>query len=239
MFAQEPVSELLTGLTPFPKDVFVPEQQWLYNDLLPLLSIDLGILQDDLRGTIVHMLNPVEPYDGCMGDETTDYHNQFTGANWLAFELTPDNQYRFLGNQSYFLSAPIHAEYIKDHSDYIEHVKSMHDSYTQSKLNHEKYGKLVSIYDGEINEQDYLERLGGEFLYANWCHETPPSAFKMTHDDSTEKLVNDGISISYQGNEFMYVAEVAGYNWCEAGADAILLFYEPQSRIVLFTYDWT
>jgi hypothetical protein len=37
----------------------------------------------------------------------------------------------------------------------------------------------------------------------------------------------------------MPVAEVSGYAYCEEGADSILLFYEPESRTVLFTFDWS
>ena len=46
------------------------------------------------------------------------------------------------------------------------------------------------------------------------------------------------LSISGFGRSGPY-ANVAGYNWCATGADSILLFYEPESRTVLFTFDWT
>ncbi|OKL50312.1 hypothetical protein [Boudabousia marimammalium] len=63
-------------------------------------------------------------------------------------------------------------------------------------------------------------------------------AFVLTIDP-VEGLPNDRISLSHQGREFLDVGEVAGYNYCGSGADAILLFFEPKSRIVLFTYDWS
>lgn len=82
------------------------------------------------------------------------------------------------------------------------------------------------------NPQSFLDRLGGEVWDGNWTNTAPiPPAFEMR--------INDEISISYKDKEFMYVGEVAGYSYCGDGADAILMFYEPENRIVLFTFDWT
>ncbi len=68
------ISELMEGLTPFPENIFVEEQPWATNYLLPLISIDLGVIDDKLKGTIVHMLNPVEPYEGLIGEETMELY---------------------------------------------------------------------------------------------------------------------------------------------------------------------
>ncbi len=54
-----------------------------------------------------------------------------------------------------------------------------------------------------------------------------------------EDLPHDGISIRYKEREYKFIAEVAAYNYCGTGADAILMFYEPDSRMVLITFDWT
>ena len=52
-------------------------------------------------------------------------------------------------------------------------------------------------------------------------------------------LPNDGISITYQGNPFYFIAETASYDWYGGGIDAIIMLYEPVSRIVLFTFDYS
>lgn len=111
------VRELKPGLTPFPAaaDIFVADQPWLAEHLLPLISIDLGLVRPELAGTVVHMLCPVEPFEGCIGDETEAHHNVFTAPNWFALELTPDNRYRFLGNEGFFQRAPQHGgQFTKD-----------------------------------------------------------------------------------------------------------------------------
>ena len=54
-----------------------------------------------------------------------------------------------------------------------------------------------------------------------------------------DELPDDGIEIAHNGNPFHYIAGVAVYNYCNFGADMILLMYEPVSRIVLFTFDYS
>ena len=64
--------------------------------------------------------------------------------------------------------------------------------------------------------------MGGRGWFRGWCCR-----------------IDDGIRITYKGKSFFFVASVADYNWCATGADSILLFYEPENRIALFTFDWT
>lgn len=232
----QPINTPMEGLTPFPENIFVPAQASLVNYLLPLISIDLELIHSNLQGTVIHILNPVEPYEGILGEETVEFHNAFCGENWLALTLTKGNKYRFLGREDYFLSAPVHKDKIDDM--FIEHLKEVKDTYQKAKAAYEKRGLLLPWQ--ENNPQDFLDKLGGEVYYGNWTEIAPiPPAFHMEISEATgKKLPNDGISISYEGNQFLYVAEVAGYNYCGHGPDAILTFYEPVSRTVLFTYDW-
>ena len=100
----EDVKELNEFLTPFPKadDIFVNSQPWLKEHFLPLISIDLGMLKDEWRGQVVHMVNPLEPYEGYIGECTKKHHNKFVSTNWLSFRLTDDNKYEFLADEQYF-----------------------------------------------------------------------------------------------------------------------------------------
>ncbi len=258
MFHQTDIHDLRPGLTAFPTDVFAPEQPWLADHLLPLISIDLGILRPELAGTAAHMLCPIEPCEGYIGDGTEHCHNAYAAHNWLAFKLTEDNRYLFLGNEGYFLGAPEHEgrlaqdPFAKEH---FTHVSAMRESYAKARAYFEANGRLASysLYgDGEAMENAYLDSLGGEIWYGNWTgHPPPPSAFVLTDEAGTyqkgdhtyrhdsEELTDDGIRITYEGKPFLFVASVAGYNWCATGADSILLFYEPENRIALFTFDWT
>ena len=241
--------DLLPGMVPFPTDVFPADQAWLAQHLLPLLKIDLGVLRPELAGQVATMLCPIEPYEGCIGDETTAHHNAFTASNWIAFELTADNQMRFLGNEAYFLGDAA------DDEDARAHVAEMRDSHDQAKAHFQQHGCLASFSrygDGEPEEQAWLNQLGGPIWFGNWTGYTPlPAAFQLQdlagyqqrgslrfRNDSSH-LADDGLRLTRDGQAVFHVASVPASNWVAAGADAIVMFYEPNSRTVLFTFDWS
>ncbi|MDO5356813.1 MAG: hypothetical protein Q4E77_04880 [Conchiformibius sp.] len=231
------ITVLNEHLTPFPEAeaVFCPEQAWLSKHFIPLLSIDLAVFNPEWAGTVVHMLNPIEPYDCYIGYTTTEYHNEFTCPNWLAFRLSDDNRYVFLGQEGYFQNTPFH----KVDAYLLQKEAKMRENYQHAKQFFQEHAQLP-------NNNAFLDILGGDFTDDNWATENPPPAFSVNYlaSDFDHPALNmndyyDPNSISYQGKPFIHIAEVAGYNWCEDGADAIILMYEPESRIVLFTFNWT
>ncbi|MGE6333321.1 enolase [Stenotrophomonas sp. NPDC077659] len=249
MIHQNELRDLLPGMVAFPTGVFPDDQAWLGQHLLPLLKIDLGVLRPGLAGQVATMLCPIEPYDGCIGETTEEHHNDFTGTNWIAFELTAGNEMRFLGNEAYFLGDAA------DDEDARAHVAEMRDSHDQAKAHFQQHGCLASVSrygDGEPEEQAWLDQLGGPIWFGNWTGYTRiPSAFviedlagttqrgNLHFRNSSDHLPDDGIRITRDDQPFFHVASVAAYRWCAAGADAIVMFYEPVSRTVLFTYDWS
>ncbi|WP_313300685.1 enolase [Stenotrophomonas sp.] len=241
MIHQTELSDLLPGMVPFPTDVFPADQAWLGQHLLPLLKIDLGVLRPELAGQVATMLCPIEPYEGCIGDNTEEHHNEFTGSNWISFELTDDNRMRFLGNEGYFQGDAVEDEDARAHS------AEMRGSHAKAQAYFQQHGRLASYSrygDGKPGEQAWLDALGGAISYGNWTETAEiPTAFGISilppmHDRDRTPDMED-VTITRNGNKFFAVAEVAGYNWCAAGADAIVMLYEPESRTVLFSYDWT
>ena len=47
------------------------------------------------------------------------------------------------------------------------------------------------------------------------------------------------INISYKGNPFYFITSMASHNFCGDNVDTIIMFYEPVSRIVLYTFDYS
>ena len=250
-FYQEDIQEPGEYLHPFPQaeDIFVAEQPWLKEHFLPLVSIDLAVLNPDWAGQTVHMLNPFEPSEGYIGDGTEPYHNEFTAPNWLAFRLTDDNRYQFLGNEGFFMRSPVNRNNPQNYYN-EEYADELRAHYQTSKQNVEQYGCLLDAhypeYQGSFNRKNFLDDIGGGFWYGNWTEGADiPSAFALNLQPAGTKLADlddlpdDGIKITYNGNPFHYIANVAGYNYCGGGADAIILMYEPVSRTVLFTFDYS
>ena len=236
-FHQEYIQTLEEYLHPFPRmeDIFVPEQSWLKAHFLPLISIDLSVLNPEWQGQTVHMITPFEPYEGLIGDETEAHHNEFTAPNWLAFRLHEDNRYEFLGNEGFFMRSPVN-DYGGEMEEYVEEMRDCHQ---KNRAYFEKHGILVNfrwLEDGEDPEREnFLDELGGGFPEA-FTLTLPPTNMKLADLD---ELPDNGIKIAHNGNPFHYIAGVAGYNYCSSGADMILLMYEPVSRIVLFTFDYS
>lgn len=249
-FHQEKIQTLAEYLHPFPRmeDIFVPEQSWLKAHFLPLISIDLSALNPEWQGQTVHMITPFEPEEGLIGEDTEAHHNEFTATNWLAFRLREDNRYEFLGNKGFFMRSPVNG-YGGEMEEYVE---EMRDYYQKNREYFEKHGILVNsrwLKDGEEpKRENFLDELGGGscFCYGNWPDIAEiPKAFTLTLPPTNmnladlDELPDNGIKIAYNGNPFHYIAGVAGYNYCDFGADMILLMYEPVSRIVLFTFDYS
>ena len=239
MTTREEIQELNDHLQAFPKaeDIFVKEQPWLKNHFLPLMSIDLAEINPDWAGQKVYMICPFEPYDGYIGNNTTEYHNEYTAPNWLAFRLTDDNKFEFLGEEGYFEQTAIH-QWNFDSEEERESQKN--------NLNIEKKEGLFQInyinYDGKLFNIKLFNNLDNNIAYLNWSKKidknTCPRNFHM-EKEKKGKTDEMKINISYKGNPFYFITSMVSHNFCGDNVDTIIMFYEPVSRIVLYTFDYS
>lgn len=210
--------------------VFSAAQPWLEKHLLPLASFDLASLDPALGDVRLHFLKPVEPYNSCIGGNTQAAHSDYCSANWLCFHLEDDGTYRFLAEEDYFLGENV----APDAREYFAKVRA---SYRQIKRLYRESGVVVQWLD-----DNNLPRFGGPpsflpyFYQGNWSTTKPPAAFTI---DENYNEWDEEADIRYQGKRFICIATDAGYNWGEGGADTIFLLYEPHSRLVLMTFDYT
>ena len=210
--------------------VFSAAQPWLEKHLLPLVSFDLASLDPALGDVRLHFLKPVEPYNSGIGGNTQAAHTDYCSENWLCFHLEDDGTYRFLAEEDYFIGE-------NATSDAREYFAKVRASYRQIKRLYRESGVVVQWLD-----DNNLPRFGGPpsflpyFYQGNWSTTKPPAAFTTgeNYNDWDEEA-----DIRYQGKRFICIATDAGYNWGEGGADTIFLLYEPHSRLVLMTFDYT
>ena len=148
--------------------------------------------------------------------------------------MTEDNRYEFLGDERYFLRSPANKHLLTDpylEKDFAENLKNYaeHKKAFQEKTGYYGGEPYYSEYDGL-----FLNSLGGERIESsNWStSDDIPSAYKMTQDE------DGNVTITHNGNRFYHIASACGYSYSH-GADNIVMLYEPISRLVLFTYDWT
>lgn len=238
---KQPLPEM--RLYPAADEVFVPQQDWLAEHLLPCFTLDLAALRPEWAGTKIHMLLPCEPEEGLIGEHTEAAHTEFCRTNWLAFRLHPDHRYEFLAAEDYFQAA---CE--PDNASLTEHLREQKQSFAEYRAEWNA--------DPHAADTVLINRLGGAIEEGNWTHnETAPSAFSYDTDaryydadtppHQAKELLQqkidgtDEVRIAYQGRPFHFIASTAGWSWAEHGADDMLLFYEPESRIVLMTFDYT
>lgn len=234
-------------LRPFPDagEVFADDQAWLARHLHPLVSIDLAAIEPSWQGWL-HLLSPLEPHEGYVGDHSTAFHDRYARENWLAFRRDGDGRYRFLGRRDYFLleqdAAGADADAMRLRDGLKAHYAAQQAAYEASRQRYARCGVLTFADDDDPSQRSssggeghLLDQLGGTTGYANWtvCPD-PPDAFELDTRDE-----DDVFPRWKDGAAFRFIASVSGYPWQHSGADAILLFYEPQSDTVLLTFDWS
>jgi hypothetical protein len=225
---------------PDPAEVFDPEQPWLGRVLHPLVSVDLAAVDPGLSGRI-HLLSPVEPESGLLGEETTRHHDDQVTENWISFHVDGDGRYRFLGDRRFFE--------IEDQEARGRVSASLAATYAQAqeqlagtRVRYARLGALVwgdpadwtRQRDGASTDNALVDQLGGEPGHGNWTAFEPPAAFVLDQDDPVTPTLRLA-----DGRPFRFVAATAGYPWRAQGADAILLFFEPETRTAVLTFDWS
>lgn len=238
---QEDVMTAGTGLRvyPDPAEVFAADQADLAQHLHPLISIDLAELNPTWHGW-VHLVSPLEPPEGYLGDHTETFHSPLQKTNWLGFSMQGDH-YRLLGDIRYFARATTPTE-LPDpwpgfRKQLDEHCDAEQRSYQAHRDAFRREGALLSrAEDGTPSDEDadavaLLEQLGGEAdAHGNWVQ---PDLFHIEYDDDI------AWPVSPAGNPFRFVASVPGWHYRRSGADSILLFFEPVERLALLTFDWS
>ncbi|MFB7665357.1 hypothetical protein ACFC1R_15635 [Kitasatospora sp. NPDC056138] len=238
---REDVMTAGTGLRvyPEPADVFVADQVELAAHLHPLISIDLAAVDPAWHGRI-HLVSPLEPADGYLGDHTEAFHLPLQRTNWLGFSIE-DDRYRLLGDRRYFARATTPEE-LPDpwpgfRAELDEHCEAEERSYLAHRDAFRREGVLLMRHDdgsprsGGPDAMALLEQLGGDAdPHGNWVR---PELFPVEYDDDS------AWPVSPAGNPFRFVASVPGWHYRRTGADSILLFFEPVERIALLTFDWS
>lgn len=286
---QHPIEHLrgvIPGIRPFPDaaDVFAePVEKYAWH-LLPLVTIDLALLDESWSGPI-HLVAPCEPYEGQVGEwGGEEFGNALLKPDWLAFKLNDAGQYELLGDWRYFMLEQQRAEWAEKNSSWRE-VRDMHRELVKLggeppfELRHEAkyswndimelhYALQHAIY-GQA-KQDFLANgwnaakpwddaaevaklplyepgtdcydstsgryllgvLGGPAWGGNWSNLTNPLLSDIGTDDGIHPI-HPETGAPFEFITSTYANEFTGSD-CE-----ILLFYEPQSRTVLQTFDWS
>lgn len=232
------------GMLPFPtaEAVFVPDQLDLAHHLHPLFSLDLSQVNPAWSGT-VHMLSPLEPAECLVGDltEGSGHHSELLRTNWIGLKIE-DGRYRLCGDPRYFFLHPDNAALPDPHpgarADLEQHYAEQHASFATTVETYKSRGVLARPDFSRGQSLAFVEQLGGNVDgLANWVEtvEFPMEYVELDNDQGDTHVY----PLSPAGNRFYHVASVPGWHYRTAGADAIVMFYEPVEGLVLFTFDYS
>ena len=155
--------------------------------------------------------------------------------------MDEQNRYHFLADEGYFLRSEAHgdafAEMFDDDAeeDFAEDLAN----YQAAKAHFQATGELKP--PSHPVRDNFIDQLGGACWFGNWASSpNPPSAYEMRFKDDVDEDDPEGnVFISHKGKPFFQAAAVPAYHYGCQGADWIILFYEPESRIALMTFDWS
>lgn len=232
---------------PFPSadDTFAVDVEMHSRFLLPLAKLHLSRLSSDLDG-VIHFVQPVEPYDGVVGDDSQGIFNHYCRLNWVGLQYV-DNQCKLLCDFNFFQLANLQskASLSKRQQQALdalrEHYDDVHAGFNSAKEHFALYGALHSQRakppHKDSERLELLKSVGGqsEEHSCNWA----------ALDDMPLSRHSDYHSVpqTEDGRDFIFVGELrtSHYVWSKRWALGceLLLFYDPVTRVLLTTFDWS
>ncbi|MCA9112997.1 MAG: hypothetical protein KDA52_23790 [Planctomycetaceae bacterium] len=230
---------------PEPEETFADDVDRHARFLLPLAGVNLSQLSPELSGT-VHFIQPVEPYDGVVGDGGNEFFNHLCRENWVGFQYE-GNKCRLACDFRFFKLARL--ESLEPQSDrekstfasLTKHYDDVHSGFSSAKTHYSRHKALHSWKAKEPFSDDdqlpLLKSLGGdsEQYSCNWAAVDDMPLTRIS-DEHTVPRTEDG-------RDFLFVGELrtSHYIWSNRFALCceLLLFYDPVSRVTLTTFDWS
>ncbi|WP_300627124.1 hypothetical protein [Pseudomonas sp.] len=189
------------------------------------------------------MLSPLEPYESLVGEMTEwdGYHGDLLKTNWIGFKVE-HGLYRLCGDPRYFFLHEGNAQLADPHpdarADLQRHYAEQHAAFAATAERFKASGLLTREEGDPLYPVEFVSQLGGEVDGgANWVEtvEFPMQIVELDPDRGDSNVY----PLSPAGNRFFHVASVPGWHYRTAGADLIVMFYEPIESLVLFTFDYS
>lgn len=251
----------LIKIFPEYEDVFYDDLENHKKYFLPICSINLKIINPS-EDQWLHIVSVKEIYDGCVGENKPEYHTEYTKADMFGFDVI-EGKYKFDTDWNYFSA---HTEispedYGNNYSD-LEIEYNMNE--TMYQLKKEYYQKHNKLYDKDNdrpglmvddirrlerlrqltvedlekdNDSEYLvERLQKKVLGIFDELNTASLSLEETHfggDNLIDKpYKKDNIIMDYIGC-------LEGYDFQNAAADLLYLFYDKELKKAVICLEYT
>lgn len=253
------MSELIK-LFPAYEDVFYDDLENHKKYFLPICSFNLQLL-DPSKNEWLHIVSVKEIHDGCVGEERSEYHTQFTKSDMLGFDII-DGKYKFDSDWNYFqTSTEITPEQYHQEFSELEIEYNMNEAmYQLKKAYFNKHGKLYDKYsyrpgltiedirrlerlrqltveDLEKDEDsDYMVERAEQKLYGIFEELNIEKKSLENSNFGGENLMNKP---TLDGQLLDYIACMEGYDFQQNAADQIFLFHDDSIKKAVICFEYT
>jgi hypothetical protein len=252
------------GFRPFPEpaDVFADRVEEHSRYLLPATTINLARAAPRQSG-VVHLLVPIEPYDGMLGEYTSNWHNEHCFEDWISFRMEGDRcefmaDFRFFQRAMYEQDPPTDPDEqreVKELEAHYDRVIAAFESRRDFFRQHGWLHKQPEKYDPddpeiEWNRAALMDDLGGTSFDGNWSHNGWESELPINRYPDPDRFppVQHGDRIcragrvvprTKDGRDFLYIGSISMWNYIDETNGAMLLFFDPVDQIAISAIDWT
>lgn len=226
------------GFVPYPDpgDVFMEDVGLHLKVFHPILTIPAAQVDPTWTGQF-HFVLPIEPYDGALGEGSTDYYGPHCGEAWIKF-VRIGSKYRFAGDWRYFAinrEHDVEADfwYGEANKSYAERRRAWHEQ---------------GLMNRQSDSFGWGTAFGGNALAGNWTNDLslPDEVAKwgfrpsrMMREDETVNGVNFTHPLNEQGQRYRLIGILVGYRYRDHGADKLLMFYDTPSSTILIMLDFS
>ncbi len=252
------------GFRPFPEPahVFANRVDEHSKYLLPAATIDLARVAPGQCG-VVHLVVPIEPFDGRLGELTHQWHNEHCFEDWISFHMEGDRceftaDFRYFQRTMFEQHSPADPAQQQEAMELKEHYhrtiaafESRRDFFRQHGWLHRK----PNDYQPDDPYMDWwrtplLDDLGGTSFDGNWSHNGWESSLPINRYPDSDRFPpwKDGDRIcqpgrvvprANDGRDFLYIGSISMWNYIGDTNGAMLLFFDPVDQIATSVIDWT
>lgn len=250
----------LIKLFPEYEDVFYDDIENHKKYFLPICSFNMKLI-DPTNDTWLHIVSVKEIYDGCVGEDTTDYHTTFTKADMFGFDVI-DGKYKFDADWNYFSVDTVITEedYTKDYSGLEIEYNKNETVYQLRKAYYQKYGKLCDkdydrpgLHVEGIRSLERLRQLTVEDMDNGQHSDYLVERLEQKIHGVFEELNIEGLPLEdckyggeniiekpyHNGEVLPHIATIEGYDFQQSAADMLFLFYDQTINKAVICLEYT
>lgn len=250
----------LIKLFPEYEDVFYDDIENNKKYFLPICSFNLKLV-DPTKDQWLHIVSVKEIYDGCVGEDKSEYHTDYTKADMFGFDVI-DGKYKFDADWNFFsVNTVITTEdYQSEYSELEIEYNKNETIYQLKKAYYQKYGKLCDkdydrpgLHVGDIRSLERMRLLTVEEL-ANGKHsDYLVERLQQKIYGIFEELNIEGLPLEdckYGGENIIdkpclkgeilpHIATIEGYDFQQSAADMLFLFYDQSINKAVICLEYT